>query len=67
MHTERLNLNTDKMNEPQAKKNKLTLKSILKDSTEKATNDTSSECADRGLTLEDKVKQIKCYLQFTKA
>ena len=65
-HTEREargDLSTDETNEPQPKKKKITLGSILK----KSTGDISTESAERGLTLEDKVKkEIECYLQSPK-
>lgn len=52
-------LRTDEIDEPQPKKQKITLGSILR----KSTGDTSTECADRELSLEDKVKrEIECYI-----
>lgn len=59
----RENLRTDEIDEPQPKKKKITLGSILK----KSTGDTSTESADRELSLEDKVKkEIERYLQTPK-
>ena len=65
-HTEREaieDLGTDEINEPQPKKKKITLGSILK----KSTDGMSTESVHRGLTLEDQVKkEIECYLQSPK-